>query len=143
MRKIWDSSKAGGESAVQRPRRLQIIADRFLDHDARPFPVARQAGMAEKFRDFAEQGRRRGHVEDAMGFGAPFFFQACALVAECLIGRVAFEIALLVVDMRRELVPRLDRRFPEAGELLDAVVQTACASASSLSSTRSTAMIAK
>ena len=39
--------KAAGERAVQRQRRLQVIPDRFLDDDSRPFPVGRQAGLLE------------------------------------------------------------------------------------------------
>ena len=46
--------KAGGEDRVQGTRRLQIVADRLLDHDPRPFPISCQSGLAEIFRDLAE-----------------------------------------------------------------------------------------
>jgi hypothetical protein len=63
--------KAAGEYAVQRPRRLQVIPDRFLDNDSRPFRVGGQAGLVEETGDYAKQRRRRGHVENALCFGAP------------------------------------------------------------------------
>ena len=79
--------ETGGENGVQGARRFQIVADGFLDHDPRPFAVARQSGLAEVFWDFAEHARRRGHVKDAMGFGAPFLFQLRALFAQSRVGR--------------------------------------------------------
>ena len=86
--------KAAGECAVQRQGRLQVIPNRFLDDDSRPFPVGCQAGIVQEGRDFAKQGGRRGHVENALGFVAPFLLQVCALVAKLLVGRVTLEIAL-------------------------------------------------
>ena len=66
---------------IQGARGLEVVADRFLDHNPRPFPVTRQSGFAEVFRDFAEHARRCGHVKDAVDFGAPFLFQLRALFA--------------------------------------------------------------
>ena len=91
--------EAGGENGVQGARRFQIVADRFLNHDPCPFPVARQSGLAEIFWNFAEHARRRGHVKNAMSFGAPFLFQLRALFAEGCISRQLLEIALLVMDV--------------------------------------------
>ncbi len=116
--------KVVGECAVQRLCRFQVVPDRFLDHDSRPFPVCRQAGIVDEARDFAKQRGRRGHVENALSFGAPLLFQACAQVAEFHIRCVGFEIALQIADVRRELLPLLDRGFPAAGELPDSLMQT-------------------
>ena len=91
--------EAGGENGVQGARRFQIVADRLLDHDPRPFAIPRQSGLAEVFWNFAEHARRRGHVEDAMGLGAPFLFQLRALFAQGRVSRQLLEIALLVMDV--------------------------------------------
>jgi hypothetical protein len=68
--------KTRGEGAVQRQRRIQVVPDRFLARRCARVPVGRQAGAREEGRDFAKQGGRRGHVENALGFGAPLLFQA-------------------------------------------------------------------
>ena len=113
----------GGENGVQGAGGFQVVADRFLDHNPRPLPVTRQPGLAEVFWDFAEHARRCGHVKDAVGFGAPFLFQLRALFAQGRISLQLLEIALLVVDVLRELIPGGGLGFPEAGELIDAIVQ--------------------
>jgi hypothetical protein len=57
-----------------------------------------------------------------MGFAAPFLFQPVALGTQCCIGPRLFEISLLVVQMRRELIPGGGLRFAKAGESVDALV---------------------
>ena len=114
----------GGEDGIQGAGGFQVIADRFLDHNPRPFPVTRQPGLAEVFWDFAEHARRRGHVKDAVDFGAPFLFQLRALFAQGRIGLQLLEIALLVADMPGKLVPFAGFRHSLARELPDAVVET-------------------
>ena len=46
--------EVAGERAIQGGSGIKIVADGFLDYDARTIPVGRQAGMAEKGGDFAE-----------------------------------------------------------------------------------------
>jgi hypothetical protein len=91
--------EAGGKNGVQGARRFQIVANRFLNHDPRPFPVARQPGLAEIFWNFAEHARRRGHVKDAMSFGAPFLFQLRAFFAQSRVSWQLLEIALLIMNV--------------------------------------------
>ena len=114
----------GREDGIQGAGGFQVIADRFLDHNPRPFPVPRQSGFAEVFWDFAEHARRGGHVKDAVDFGAPFLFQLRALFAQGRIGLQLLEIALLVADMPGKLAPFAGFRHSLARELLDAVVET-------------------
>jgi hypothetical protein len=40
--------KIVGECTVQGLRRLQVVPDRFLDDDSRPFPVGREARIVEE-----------------------------------------------------------------------------------------------
>jgi len=115
--------------------------DRFLNDNSRPFPVGREAGIVYKARDFTKQ-EGAWPCRKCVGLWRPLLFQACAQVAELRIGCVSFEIALQISDMQRELLPLLDGGFPAAGEPFDSLVQ-ALAQASSLSATRSTAIIAK
>ena len=115
--------EAGGEDGIQGARGFQVVADRLLDHDPRPFPIPRQPGLAEIFWNFAEHARRRGHVEDAMGLGAPLLFQLRALFAQSRVSWQLLEIARLVMDVLRELIPGGGLGFSETGELIDAIVQ--------------------
>ena len=114
---------AGGENGVQGPRRFQVIADRLLDHDPRPIAIARQPGLTEIFWNFAKHTRRRGHIENAAGFGPPLFFQLRALFAEGSISLQLREITLLVLDVLSKLIPRGGLGFTETGELIDPIVQ--------------------
>src|ERR1019366_950142 len=133
--------KAGGENGVQGAGRFQVVADRLLDHDPRPFAIARQSGLAEIFWNFAEHARRCGHVENAAGFRPPLFFQLRALFAEGSISLEPREITLLVLDVLSKLIPRSGLGFAETGELIDPSCNRR-RSASSPSLMRSTAMIA-
>src|ERR1019366_4981315 len=60
-----------------------------------------------------------------MGFGSPCLFQLRALFAEGNISFQLLEIALLVMDVLRELIPRGGLGFSETGELINAIVQPA------------------
>ena len=58
-------------------------------------------------------------------FGAPFLFQLRALFAQGRVSLQFLEIALLVMDVLRELIPGGGLGFTETGELIDAIVQPA------------------
>ncbi len=61
MRRIWSSSRTCAELGVERPGRLEVVAEGLLDHDVR---VLGQAGLAEAVDHGGEQRGRDLEVED-------------------------------------------------------------------------------
>lgn len=67
--------KAASQSAIQLPRRFQVVADRLFNHDARPLAIGGEAGIGEQFRDLAEQRPWHGEVKNVSRFGVPIFVE--------------------------------------------------------------------
>ncbi len=64
MRKISSSLEVLAELRGELLRRLEVVAERLLDDDARPAAVV--APLAERVDDRRERRRRDGEVEDAV-----------------------------------------------------------------------------
>ena len=96
---------------------FQVVADRLLDDDAGPLAVGGQAGIVQEGGNLAEQERGRGHVENPLGFGAPFLLHALAEVVQLRVGRVALEVSVQILDTVGELAPLLGRGFAVARKL--------------------------
>src|SRR5205807_8475241 len=60
-----------GDLAVERPRALEVAAERLLDDDARPAALhAGEAGGAEVGHDVVVEARRRRAIEEPVGQAA-------------------------------------------------------------------------
>ena len=115
------------QRAVERDRRVEVAAERLLDHEPPPALVlAREAGLPELARDLAEERRRRRQVEEVVAAGAVPLVGPGERGAEPLVGRRVVRVALRVDDpsgdplpqrrvevLRRERLQVAAQAFPE------------------------------
>ena len=123
MRKICGSRKLLGQRAIQPPRRFQVASQRLFHHDVAALRILRQPGLAKAAGDDAEQRRRRGKIEDAIGLGVPLRVELSQVVAQLSICRRIVEIGLLIRHRRHEAVPVRIGGRPTAAEAVHAVAE--------------------
>ena len=68
MRKISSSVKCSLQLRVQRARRVEVVAERLLDDEARP--ALRAAALADLLDERRDRARRHGEVVEAVASGA-------------------------------------------------------------------------
>ena len=118
------------EDAVELAGRLEVVAERLLDHHPAPRAVALlgQAVLLELPDDGAEEARRDREVEGVVAAGAPLLVELLDRAAQAVERRVVVEVALDEADALGELVPdllaelgagvRLHRVVDDLGEVL-------------------------
>src|SRR3954451_23259335 len=84
-------------------RRLEVVAERLLDHEARPAAIV--SPLAERLDDRGESGRRHGEVEDAVAPELLLLVKLAERVVELVLAAGVGEVGRNVVQLRRELVP--------------------------------------
>ena len=81
---------------VELARRLQVAAERLLDHDARGAGPARQTGLSEPANDVGEEAWLRRKVEDAVAGNPAFGFDLLEVAGQILIRGRRREVAAQV-----------------------------------------------
>ena len=106
------------DQCVQRLRRYEVAAERFLDHQPRPAGAAVEARQTERFDRPGERAGRQREVEHAVARQCVVGFDRRDPITERLVGgragiggRLVVEIAVAPVgDVAGRLVPRLLQR---------------------------------
>ena len=101
----------GVQRAVQRTRRLEVVAKRFLDDDAR---AGRETDAPKTFRDGAEETRWNGEVAGWVGGSAKNLSQR---VERGRVAIVAIDVSQHVDQTREVVVARTAAMFVEARTL--------------------------
>ena len=109
--------------AIEFAGRFQIGSKGLLDDD--PFPTGKilEAGPFEIPRDQAEDGRRRGHIEEDVSAGPVLGIELGDQLAEPFEGRRIAELARRVIQPRAKLLPDGRIEFRPGVELLDLLAQ--------------------
>ena len=106
-------SEERGQERVELARRLQVVAERLLDEDARPAggvgTLDGQTARRELPEDELVVGRRHGEVEDLVGAHAPLFLDGAQSTRHVVVGVQVVELAVLVAEERQEALDVLRR----------------------------------
>ena len=105
--------EGAGDLVVQRLRRGQVVAERLLDHQARPAGGVRlarhlalgQPGILQVVDDHRVVARRGGQGEDAVSAGAALLLQVFERLAQAHIPLGIVEVAVDVAEARGEALP--------------------------------------
>src|SRR5207245_766849 len=87
----------------QRPRRLEVVAERLLDDE--PRPAALVPPLAERVDDRRERRWRNGQVEDAVAAELQFRVELPEQVVKLVLAARVGEVRRDVVELCGQLVP--------------------------------------
>ena len=103
MRKTSDSSNSFSEERVQLPGRLEVVAERLLDHE--PVPAALRATLADLLDERPDHRRRDGEVVDAVAARAEVLVDVCERPRDLGPAGVVAEVHVQVAHPLGEGVP--------------------------------------